>query len=141
MFQHWAFSHPGTTDTGRAERLTADLRVAVVIPFESWQLMWSIRSLNISNTGILCAADVSDPQSAQMATDLHTLLEAEPDVHLQIDAAADELFAVSIPARLTRKTKKPWGLELAFHFNEENEDLLNLVASLEYAPSSSRRNH
>jgi hypothetical protein len=142
MFQHWAFSHPGAANEGRAERQTADLRVAVVIPFESWQLMWTIRSINISNTGVLCAADVTDQASAQKATDLNTLLDAEPEVQLQIDSPTDELFAATVPARLTRKTKKPWGLELAFHFNTENEELMNLVASLEQGPPfAARRNH
>ena len=141
MFQHWAFSHPGAATEGRAERYTADLRVAVVIPFESWQLMWTVRSINISNTGVLCAADVTDQASAQKATDLDTLLEAEPEVQLQIDSSTDELFAATVPARLTRKNKKPWGLELAFHFNAESDELMNLVASIEQSPPVARRNH
>ena len=134
MFQSWTFSHPNTPNNGRAERLNADLRVAITIPFESWQLMWTLRTLNISNTGILCAADVVDQPTAQRTMDLDTLLDAEPEVHLQIDSPSDDLFAPSLSARLVRKTKRPWGLELAFHFGGENDDLASLVASLEHNP-------
>ena len=142
MFQHWTFSHPGAASEGRAERHVADLRVAVTIPFESWQLMWTLRSLNISNTGILCAADVTDQRTAERAMDLDTLLDAEPEVQLQIDSPSEDLFAPSVPARLVRKTKRPWGIEIAFNFSSENDDLASLVASLEHNPHNpGRRQH
>lgn len=131
MFQHWTFAHPGAPTEGRAQRHNADLRVVITIPFESWQLMWTLRSLNISNTGILTAFDVTDQSSAQSATDLDTLLNAEPEVQIQIDSLNDDLYATSLNGRLVRKTKRQWGLEMAFHFAEENDQLISLVASLE----------
>lgn len=141
MFPHWTFSHPGAPTEGRAERHIADLRVAITIPFESWQLMWTLRSLNISNTGLLCVCDVTDPATAQRATDLDTLLDAEPEVQIQIDSVADDLYAPSLNARLVRKTKRQWGLEMAFHFTEENEHLASLVASLEPGNNPNNRRH
>jgi PilZ domain len=133
MFQHWTFSHPAPQTEGRAERHSVDLKVAITISFESWQLLWPLRTLNISTSGILCAVNVTDQLSAQRTTDLDALLDAEPEVQLQIDATNDDLFAPSLTARLVRKTKKPWGLELAFQFSEDNDDLESLVGSLRYA--------
>ena len=142
MFQHWTFSHPTTQNDKRSERHNANLRVAITIPFESWQLLWPLQSLNISRTGILCAIKVPDHAAAQRATDLDSLLDAEPEVYLQIDSLSEELFATSVSARLVRKEKRPWGLELAFQFlNEENEDLTSLIASLKYTiqPTADQR--
>jgi hypothetical protein len=141
MFQHWTFSHPGSNVDGRAPRYDADMRVSLTIPFESWQLLWTLRSINLSNTGVLAALDVINPETAQKAMDLDTLLDAEPEVLIQIDSPTDDLYAPSLTARLTRKTKKPWGLEIAFQFTEENENLANLVASLESGFSHHRRPH
>jgi hypothetical protein len=141
MFQHWTFSHPGSDVEGRAARYDADMRVCVTIPFESWQLLWTLRSINISNTGILTALDVINPETAQRAMDLDTLLEAEPEVLIQIDTPTEDLYAPSVTARLTRKIKKQWGLELAFQFTEENDHLANLVASLEAGAIPPRRSH
>lgn len=140
MFPHWTFSHPGAPTEGRAERHSADLRVIITIPFESWQLMWIVRSINISNTGILTAFDVTDPTSAQKAMDLDTLLSAEPEVQIQIDSMTDEHYAPSVNARLVRKTKKQWGLEIAFQFLEESDILVDLVAGLEQG-AHQRRSH
>lgn len=131
MFQQWTFSHPTTPSDKRAERHHGELRVALTIPFESWQLLWTLPSLNISKTGILCAMKVSDQASAQRASDLDSLLDAQPEVQLQIDVLSHELFAPSVGARLVRKTKQHWGLELAFQFlSEENDDLTSLIGSL-----------
>ncbi len=142
MFQHWTFAHPGAPNEGRAERYAADLRVAVVVPFESWQLMWNVRSLNISHTGILCIADVHDPVTAQQATDLDTILDAEPEVHLQIESPSHEVFSANIDARVVRKTKKQWGLEVALHFHQESDDLFNLIANLDQTDGPfGRRTH
>jgi hypothetical protein len=139
MFHHWTFSHPGAQTEGRAPRYEADMRVCVTIPFESWQLLWTLRSVNISNTGVLAAFDVHNPETGQKAMDLDTLLDAQPDVMIQIDAASDDFCAPAIQARMTRKTKKPWGLEVAFQFTQENEHLAHLVASLESGSIRPRR--
>jgi hypothetical protein len=138
MYQHWTFSHPSAQNEGRAARMNADLRVSIIIPFESWRLLWNLRSINISNTGILCGFDVTDKTSAQKALDLDTLLTAEPDVQIQINPSTDDLLPPMIAGRLIRKAKQPWGLELAFHFISENDDLALLMESLEHSPHESR---
>ncbi len=136
MFHQWTFSHPAIQSEKRSERHIADLQVAITIPFESWQLLWPLRTLNISNTGILCAISVPDQASAQRATDLDSLLDAEPEVQLQIATLGEDLFAPSVSARLVRKTKRQWGLEIAFQFCEESEDLAGLIVSLGQVNSS-----
>jgi hypothetical protein len=93
--------------------------------------MWTLRSLNISNTGILCALDVIDEASAQRATDLITLLDAQPEVQIQIETPSDDIFAPILNATVVRKIKRQWGLEVALNFNEESDDLLSLVSSLD----------
>jgi hypothetical protein len=131
MFQHWTFSHPGSNPEGRASRYPVSLRVCVTIPFESWQLLWTLRSINVSNTGILAAFDVTSSETAQKALDLDTLLDAQPEVTLQIDADSDDFYVPSLGARLARKSKKQWGLELAFHFTEDNDNLASMIGGLE----------
>lgn len=141
MFHHWTFSHPGAQTEGRAMRYDADMRVCVTIPFESWQLLWTLRSINISNTGVLAAFDVHNPESAQKALDMDTLLDAQPEVTIQIDATVEDFCSPFVQARMTRKLKKPWGLEVAFQFMQENDHLANLVASLESGHIRPRRPH
>jgi hypothetical protein len=131
MFYDWTFSTPSASADARAQRYTADLKVTVTLPFESWQLMWTLRSLNISNTGILCALDVINEASAQRATDLITLLDAQPEVQIQIETPSDDIFAPILNATVVRKLKRPWGLEVALNFNEESDDLLSLISSLD----------
>lgn len=141
MFHHWTFSHPGAQTEGRAMRYEADLRVCVTIPFESWQLLWPLRSINISNTGVLAAFDVHNPETAQKAIDMDTLLDAQPEVTVQIDAAIEDFCVPSLDARVSRKTKKPWGLEIAFQFTSESDPLANLIANLESGHLPPRRSH
>lgn len=141
MFHHWTFSHPGAQTEGRAMRYDVDLRICVTIPFESWQLMWPLRSINISNTGVLAAFDVHNQDTAQRATDIDTLLDAQPEVTVQIDGSLEDFCVPALHARMTRKTKKPWGLEIAFQFSEESDALANVIANLESGQMPPRRSH
>lgn len=142
MFPQWTYAHPDTPPDGRASRYSVDLRVAIKVPFETWQLMWVVRSVNLSNTGILCALDAADPKGVQLALDLNTILDAEPEVIIQIDSHLEELNSAVVRAHLVRKTKRSWGLEIAFQFDEENEDLAFLVGSIEQdAPHALKPRH
>ena len=134
MYYDWTQSHPAQKNhEGRATRHEADLRVVLSLPFESWQLVWSLRSINISATGTLCGLKVFDDQTAQRAHELNALLDAEPQVHVQIDSGVDAIYAPALGAIVVRKEKRPWGLELALKFTEDSEELGLLLGSLETA--------
>lgn len=110
------------------------------MPFESWQLSWTLVSFNLSMTGLLCGFNVTDESSAQAAVDLETLLQAEPVVRLQIEHNYSHLFAPVVWARIVRNIRQAWGLELALSFTETSPDLISLVDELMQptsAPTSS----
>lgn len=57
------------------------------------------------------------------AQELITLLEAQPDCHLQIDVVNHEFFSPSVFVTLKRKAKHVGALELAFGFETNNNDI------------------
>jgi len=120
----------------RPTRHSAELRAVLTLPFESWQLMWTLKTINISATGVLCGLNVTDIDSAQRALDLNALLDAQPEVTLQIDSPTDDTFAPSLIATLVRQNKRPWGLELAFQFSNPSNEYLDLVRNLNLSPWS-----
>lgn len=130
MFHSWTFSHPTSDHAKRATRVSIKSPVRVFMPFESWQLSWTLTSFNLSLTGLLCGLNVTDESSAQTAVDLETLLQAEPVVRLQIEHEHTHLFAPVVWARVVRNTRQPWGLELALSFTESSPDLITLVDEL-----------
>ena len=92
------------------------MRVAVRTPaqlfllFESWQLMWSLTTFNISRSGVLVGFEVKDEATAQSAADLETLIQAEPEARIQIEHDRPHLFAPVVFGRLVRSARHPWGL-------------------------------
>lgn len=64
------------------------------------------------------------------AQELITLLEAQPDCHLQIDVVNHEFFSPSVLVTFKRKAKHVGALELAFGFESNNNDIDLLLDSL-----------
>jgi hypothetical protein len=115
--------------TKREERYHADMDVSLILPFESWQLLWQLHAVNISRSGILCSYDLVAQSKTHDPLDVCTLLDAQPHVHLQINVHSDDLFSPSIEARLVRKLRRSHCLELAFQFNQESSELETLLDS------------
>ena len=131
MYSSWSFAHPQSGHPHRAFRIALRSPVRLFLPFESWQLMWTLRSFNISRSGALIGLEVKDDASAQCAADLEALIQAEPQARLQIEHDKQHLFAPVVWGRLTRSARQSWGLELAFHFTDSDSDLLALLEELE----------
>lgn len=130
MFHTWTFAHPSQGKPVRARRMALQAPVRVFMAFESWQLSWVLRCINLSETGMLCGIDVINENTAQQAVDLETLIKAEPIIRLQIEHTRPHLFAPVLWARVVRNTRQPWGLELALQFTESDNDLLALLEDL-----------
>jgi len=124
-YQAWA----NNAQTKREERYDANMEASLILPFESWQLVWQIRAVNISRSGVLCRYELTDQSKNRHALDISTLLDAEPHVHLQINSQSDDLFSPSIEARMVRKLLRPHYLELAFTFNHQSSELDTLIES------------
>jgi len=114
----------------RAIRHMANLNVSLTLPFESWQLLWKLRTIDISEAGVLCRYEISDERDASHALELWTLLEAQPDVHLQIDTQSDDFFSPSVDAILIDRSKQLGALELEFSFTSRNQEIDSLLASI-----------
>lgn len=130
MFHSWTFANPQADHSKRATRVLMKSPVRIFMPFESWQLSWTLSTFNLSLTGLLCGLNVTDDATAQIAVDLETLLQAEPVIRLQIEHDLAHLFAPVVWARVIRNTRQPWGLELAMSFTESSPDLISLVDEL-----------
>lgn len=114
----------------RAPRHHADMNISLTIGFESWQIMWPLNLKNISNSGLLAEFSVANPKDAQSANDLLRLLNAEPDVCLQLTPCSQDIFPLSINAGVVRSQKTSRGLELAFGYNEQPDELKQLLTNI-----------
>jgi len=112
-------------------RHIANLCVSLTIPFESWQLLWKLQALELSDSAVLCRYEISDESQSSHAIELWNLLDAQPEVHLQIETPpSDDFFCPSVNAVLTKKTRQAGGLDLEFMFIDQNQDIQSLVACL-----------
>jgi|LakMenE18May11ns_1017448.scaffolds.fasta_scaffold9600960_2 hypothetical protein len=114
----------------RAIRQMPSLNVSLTLPFESWQLLWKLRTVDIHEAGVICRYDITDEKDSGHALELWTLLEAQPDVHLQIDTQSDDFFSPSVDATLINRSRQPGALELEFSFTSRNQDIESLLASM-----------
>jgi hypothetical protein len=114
-----------------ANRHIANLGVSLTIPFESWQLLWKLQAVELSDSAVLCRYDISDESQTGHAIELWNLLDAQPEVHLQIETPpSDDFFCPSVNAVLANKTRRAGGLDLEFMFTDQNQDIESLVACL-----------
>jgi hypothetical protein len=129
MNRQFEFSHADFRPH-RTVRYAANLNVSLTLPFESWQLLWKLRTVDISEAGILCRYEISNERDASHAHELWTLLEAQPDVHLQIDTQSDDFFSPSVDAFLINRSRQSGALELEFSFTGRNQEIESLLASI-----------
>jgi len=114
----------------RAQRHRLAIDVSLSMDFESWQIMWPMKLINISTSGLLVEFLVGNPQDASKANDLLKLLNAEPNIRLQLAPCSQELLPVTIDAILIRHQKTSRGLELAFTYDEQTEELLQIFTNI-----------
>lgn len=122
-----------TIDSHRAHReprCYVALEASLVLNFEAWQLLWKLETVNISQSGVLCRYHISNEAEEMAAQELITLLDAQPDCHLQIDVVNHEFFSPSLLVTLKRKAKHIGALELAFGFETNNNDIELMLDSL-----------
>ena len=119
------------SQTPREERFNYQGQVRVLINFEPWRLVLSLRGLNLSRTG-LCALLASGSQDARKQTQDAELLLAEGDPYdLQLDHDTPHLPTPLVSARLVRKARTNAGWELAFTFTGTDVGLLGLVHEIQ----------
>lgn len=114
----------------RAPRHRLSIDISLSMGFESWQIMWPAKLINISTSGVLVEFPVGNPQDASKANDLLKLLNAEPNVRLQLAPCNQELLPATIDAMLIRHQKTSRGLELAFNYDEQTEELQQIFISI-----------
>ena len=114
----------------RAQRHRLAIDVSLSMDFESWQIMWPMKLINISTSGLLVEFLVGNPQDASKANDLLKLLNAEPNIRLQLAPCNQELLPATIDAILIRHQKTSRGLELAFNYDEQTEELLQIFTNI-----------
>ncbi len=101
--------HTSGTATPRSPRLSYQGRVRLMVTFDPWRLLLTLRGLNLSSGG-LCA------QLHKTGTQAETLL-SEGDLYtLQLDPDDSHLPSPVLSARLVRRTSTNAGWELAFSF-------------------------
>lgn len=122
--------HHGESRSQRAIRHNANLKASLIIPFESWQLLWPLQTIDISESDVFCRYTVSDEKEAIHAMELSDLLDAQPEVHLQIDAPSTDIFSPSVEAVLIKKSIQSNALDLEFRFLSLSQDIECLVSSL-----------
>lgn len=114
----------------REQRYRLAIDISLSMGFESWQIMWPMKLINISTSGMLVEFPVSSPQDASKANDLLKLLNAEPHVRLQLAPCNQELLPATIDAALIRHQKTSRGLELAFTYDEQTEELQQIFTNI-----------
>ena len=101
--------HSSGTAAPRSPRLSYQGRVRLMVTFDPWRLLLTLRGLNLSSGG-LCA------QLHKTGTQAETLL-SEGDLYtLQLDPDDSHLPSPVLSARLVRRTSTNAGWELAFNF-------------------------
>lgn len=114
----------------RAKRYRFAMDISLTMGFESWQMMWPMKLTNISTSGLLAEFLVSNPQDARNANDLLRLLTAEPNVCLQLNPCGQDLLPASVDAVVIRSNKTSRGLELAFRYEEQPDELQQLFTNI-----------
>ena len=114
----------------RAQRHRLAVDISLSMGFESWQIMWPLNLINISTTGVLVELPVGNPQDASKANDLLKLLNAEPNIRLQLAPSNQELLPATIDATLIRHQKTSRGLELAFNYDQQSEELQQIFTNI-----------
>lgn len=100
------------------------------MPFESWQLLWTLKALNISSQGLLCRFDITDASTQQKSEDFETLIEAQPIGYVQINPNSETYFCPTLPARIIQTTRYASHLELNFEFLNSQDDIQSLLMTL-----------
>jgi hypothetical protein len=114
----------------RAQRHRLAVDISLSMGFESWQIMWPMKLINISISGVLVEFPVGNPQDASKANDLLKILNAEPNVRLQLAPSNQELLPATIDAILIRYQKTSRGLELAFNYDDRTEELQQIFTNI-----------
>ena len=108
----------------------SDISILFTIPFESWQLLWTLTAINISSTGVVCRFDVKDAITQRKSEEFETLIEAQPSGIVQINPSNDSYFCPTLPAKVIQTTRHFGGLELTLQFLNEQTDLDTLMMTL-----------
>jgi hypothetical protein len=106
------------------------MNISLTIGFESWQILWPMKLTNLSTSGLLAEFPVTNHQDARNANDLLRLLNAEPNVRLQLDPCSQDLLPACIDAVLIRSQKTSRGLELGFCYEDRSEELDQLFTNI-----------
>ena len=114
----------------RAQRHRLAIDISLSMGFESWQIMWPMKLINISTSGMLVEFAVGNPQDASKASVILKLLTAEPNIRLQLAPCNQELLPATIDAILIRHQKTSRGLELAFNYDEQTEELQQILINI-----------
>jgi hypothetical protein len=102
-------------------------KVRLLVPFDPWRLLLTVRAVNLSSSGILTYCAHEDGRAAGAFGDWPDLLSEGDPYDLQIEHQSDHLPAPYLRARLARRVKHGGGFELAFAFEAPDADLLGLL--------------
>ncbi len=94
--------------------------------FPPWQLLISLRGLNVSELGVWALLANTSHETAEVAD----LLVEEDSYELQLEHEADSLAAPFVRAKLAGKRETNAGWELGFIFAAPDPELLGLIAEL-----------
>jgi len=105
-------------------------RVRLLVPFDPWRLLLTLRGLNVSARSVSALLMGSGArEDLTLAETAALLVEGDP-YDLQIEHESDALPTPFIRARLVSRNRTGAGLELTFAFEAPDGDLLGLIAEL-----------
>lgn len=107
-----------------------DFTIFFSMPFESWQLLWTLKALTVSSQGLVCRFDITDASTQQKSEDFETLIDAQPTGYVQINPNNDTYFCPTLPARIIQTTRYESHLELKLQFLNSQTNIESLLMTL-----------
>lgn len=109
----------------RSERYDFNSKIRLMVGCDPWTLVFTLKGINISTTGLLAHLSGESTKAAGMTTDdLDTLLAIGDTFHLQIEENGAASTIPHLEVVLRRKSplsRTQGGLEVAFSFMEKND--------------------
>ena len=110
-------------------------------PFSPWALRLQFQGVNLSNTGAFASTGLQELGANLNLKDLNTILNDSDTYLLQLDNSFDHLDSPMIKAKIARKNFDSTRLEIAFEFQEQNEEIMSLAHELKLESLRKNQNH
>ncbi|MEZ4743506.1 MAG: hypothetical protein R3B45_13860 [Bdellovibrionota bacterium] len=114
----------------RNERMPYEALVHLMIPFSPWTLRLQFKGLNLSKSGTFASMRIQELGPELKLADLNKILNFTDSYLLQLDSPFEHLDASILQAKIARKNYDSTRLEIAFEFQESNDELVSLTHEL-----------